>query len=29
MIGEIITDGGGGITPLIAKAEEDVDAGLD
>ena len=29
MIGGIITDGCGGITPLVAKAEEDVDARLD
>ena len=26
MIGGIITDGGGGIKPLVAQAEEDVDA---
>ena len=29
MIGGIITDGDGGITPLVAEAEEDVDAYLD
>ena len=29
MIGGIIADGGGGITPLIAQMEEDVDARLD
>ena len=29
MIGGIITDGGGRITPLVAKAEEDVIARLD
>ena len=29
MIGGIITDGGGGSTPLVAEAEEDDDAGLD
>ena len=29
MIGGIIADGGGGITPLVAQAEEDVDARLD
>ena len=29
MIGGIISDGGGGITPLVTQAEEDVDAGLD
>ena len=28
MIGGIIADGGGGITPLVAQAEEDVDARL-
>ena len=29
MIGGIITDGGGGITPLVAEAEEDINARLD
>ena len=29
MIGGIIADGGGGIAPLVAQAEEDVDARLD
>ena len=29
MIGGIIADGGGGTTPLVAQAEEDVDARLD
>ena len=29
MIGGIIADGGGGITPLVAQAEEDVNARLD
>ena len=29
MIGGIIADGGGGITPLVAQTEEDVDAPLD
>ena len=29
MIGGIITDGGGGIAPLFAQAEEDIDAQLD
>ena len=29
MMGGLIADGGGGITPLVAESEEDVDACFD